>query len=364
VSGASRLGDFRGRDNNFNLLRIIAALLVVAAHAFSTGGPSADPLQHLFDIGSGDLGVDIFFILSGFLVTKSFAGKSLAQFAWARCMRIFPGLWISTVVTVLVAGLFFSDLPPQQFFVSRATLTYFAHNFTMLPGFGAQETLAHVFGRPEVTVNVPLWTLPHELQMYMLLAAVGVTIGLLPRYVAPLAFFGGLAVLLAKVGGIHLLAIDRGRFIAFFFAGSLAYLVRERIVLAGWIAAMLAGVLIGTVLLTSSMLIRQTALVLTLPYLVLWCGYIPRGFIRQWNRLGDYSYGIYIYGFPIQVVLTATGTVSSPVSSFAGTLLFVVPVAVMSWHLLEQHALRIPLPGRRAPVSGKSVSAEPDAVGS
>ena len=360
MSGASRLGDFRGRDNNFNLLRIIAALLVVAAHAFSTGGPSADPMQHFFDIGSGDLGVDIFFILSGFLVTKSFAGKSLPQFVWARCMRIFPGLWTSTVLTVLAAGLFFSDLPPQQFLASRETLTYFAHNFTMLPGFGAQETLAHVFGRPEVTFNVPLWTLPHELQMYMLLAAVGATVGLAPRYIAPLALIGAFAVILAKVGGIHLLAIDRGRFIAFFFAGSLAYLVRERIVLAGWIAAVLAGALIGTVLLTSSMLIRQTALVLTLPYLVLWCGFVPRGVIRQWNRLGDYSYGIYIYGFPIQVALTATGAVSTPASSFACTLLCVVPVAAMSWHFLEQHALRIPLPRWR--MSGKSAPAQTDPV--
>jgi peptidoglycan/LPS O-acetylase OafA/YrhL len=363
LSAASRLSDFRGRDNNFNLLRIVAATLVVAAHAASPGGgPSVDPTQRLFGIGAGDLGVDIFFVLSGFLVTKSFAGKPLAEFAWARVMRIYPGLWTSTVLTVVVAGLFFADIPPQQFFASRDTITYFAHNLTMLPSFGSQSSLPHVFALPDDKFNLPLWTLPHELQMYMLLAAVGTLAGLRARYIGALALFGALCVILAKLGGMHLLTIDRGRFIYFFFTGSLAYVFRQRILLTGWIAMPLLCVVVGSVFATGSMLIREAALALALPYLLLWCAYVPAGFLRLWNRLGDYSYGIYIYGFPVQAALATTGRTGTALSNFVWTMLLVTPIAVASWHLLEQRALRIPFPWARAPK--KSAAAAPDAVGS
>ena len=357
---SSRLADFKGRDNNFNLLRIIAAMLVVAAHAISTGAPGKDPLRSVFDIGLGDLGVDIFFILSGFLVAKSFAGKTPMEFAWARCLRIFPGLWVSTLLTVLVAGIFFADLPPLQFLSSHDTLTYLGHNLTMLPGFGSQATLTHVPGLLDQLFNVPLWTLPHELQMYLLLAVIGIIFGLRPSAIAILALVGAFSVVYVKTGGVHLLNIDRGRFIYFFFTGSFLYSIRERVVLSAWIATAMFCALIGTVLLTTSMLIREAALALALPYLVLWCAYIPRGFIRQWNRLGDYSYGIYIYGFPVQALLSASGAVASPATRFFGTLLFVVPIAVASWHLLEQRALRIPLPTTtRGPVGAGGPSPRP-----
>ena len=362
LASAPRLADFRGRDNNFNLLRIIAATLVVAAHASSPqGGPSVDPVQHLFGIGAGDLGVDIFFLLSGFLVSKSFAGKNPLQFAWARFTRIFPGLWASTVLTVLVAGAFLADIPFWQFLTSRDTLSYFAHNFTMLPGFGSQSSLPHVFPGPDHMFNLPLWTLPHELQMYMVLALVGALLGLRVRYIAPLAILGAVGVISSKLGGPHLFTVDRARFIYFFFVGSLAYVFRRRVVLSGWIASMALAVLVVSVLATSSLLVREAALAVTLPYLLLWCAYIPAGWLRLWNRLGDYSYGIYIYGFPVQVALLTRGFTTTMVGNFVGTMLVVVPIAALSWHLLEQHALRIPLPGSAAP-AGKARAVESQAA--
>jgi peptidoglycan/LPS O-acetylase OafA/YrhL len=65
-----RLGDFRGRDNNFNLIRFLAAALVIWTHAFGLlDRTSFEPVFRTFHLGAGDLGVDIFFVLSGFLVS-------------------------------------------------------------------------------------------------------------------------------------------------------------------------------------------------------------------------------------------------------------------------------------------------------
>ena len=340
-----RLGDFRGRDNNFNLIRFIAATLVIWTHAFGLlDRTSLEPVFHTFGIGAGDLGVDIFFILSGFLVSKSWDGKTLMQFAWARCMRIFPGLWASILVSVLVVALLFTDEPAFRFLTSGSTVAYLAHNATMLPTTGARMTLPHAFAHSGDQFNVPLWTLPYELQMYGLLAVIGITIGLRFQYVAMIAALGVAGVLLDKAGGIHLIEIDRGRFLYLFFAGALAYWLRQHIPLRGWIAGSLLSIVVLTIALTDRYPVRQAVLLLALPYLILWCGLVPRGFLRLWNRLGDYSYGMYIYGCPIQIALISIGVTATTETNFALSMLAVLPIAVASWHLLEAQALRKPMP--------------------
>ena len=61
-----KVGDFRGRDNNFNIIRFLAATMVIWTHAFGLlGYTEFEPVHRIFGIGAGDLGVDIFFVLSG-----------------------------------------------------------------------------------------------------------------------------------------------------------------------------------------------------------------------------------------------------------------------------------------------------------
>jgi peptidoglycan/LPS O-acetylase OafA/YrhL len=357
----TRLGDYRGRDNNFNLIRFLAATLVIWTHAFGLlDRTSFEPVFRTFHLGAGDLGVDIFFVLSGFLVSKSWDGKTLCQFAWARFTRIYPGLWVSILASVLVVSFFFTDEPAIRFLTSGSTVAYLAHNATMLPTMGSRMTLPHAFAHYGDQFNVPLWTLPYELQMYGVLAVVGITGGLRARYIGTLAAIGVAGVLLNKLGGIHILGIDRGRFLYLFFTGSLAYTLRRHIPLRTWLAISLASLVALTIALTHSYAIRQAVLLAALPYLLLWCGLVPRGILRLWNRFGDYSYGMYIYGCPIQIALIATGTATTSGANFLFSMLIALPVAAASWHLLEKHALRKPLPGflafrfprRTAPTAG------------
>lgn len=341
-----RVGDFHGRDNNFNLIRFSAATMVIWTHAFGLlRHTEFEPVHRIFGIGAGDLGVDIFFILSGFLVSKSLNGKIIIQFAWARFLRIYPGLWAATLISVLVVAAFFTNMSAGRFLINPSTLAYVLHNATLLPGLGARLALPHTFHYRNDLFNVALWTLPYELQMYGLLALLSVSLGLRVRYLGLIAASGALSVLMAKIDGLHLLEVDSGRFLYLFFVGSLMYALRARIALRGWIAATGAGLIVLTIALTENQNARQVVLLAVLPYLLLWCGLIPGGWLRYWNRLGDYSYGMYIYACPVQIALIATGVTSTPARNFIFSMLITAPFSVGSWHLLEKRVLHKQLPG-------------------
>ena len=341
-----KVGDFRGRDNNFNLIRLVAATLVIWTHAFGLlQRTTLEPIHRIFGIGAGDVGVDIFFVLSGYLVSKSCDSKSLAEFAWARFLRIYPGLWAAISISVLVVAVFFTDQPMVRFLTSPGTLAYVLHNATLLPTLGARMTLPHALHYPGDEFNVALWTLPYELQMYGLLALLSVVIGLRAWSVSLAVLFGALGVALVEFGGMHLMDVDRGRFLSLFFAGSLIYTLRSRIVLRGWIAAAAVGLIGLTIALTRNEIVRQAVLLVLLPYLLLWCGLIPGGWLRLWNRLGDYSYGMYIYACPIQIALISTGVTSTVEGNFILSMLITAPFAIGSWHFIEKRVLHKPLPG-------------------
>jgi peptidoglycan/LPS O-acetylase OafA/YrhL len=339
----------RGRNNNLNLLRLLAAVGVVYGHAFGIGDHTAEePFFHTFGIGVGDVSVDVFFLISGFLVTKSFVGKNLLQFAWARAMRIYPALWASTIFFILVCGLFFSPLPATEFWSRHSTLSYLSKNVAMLPVWGGQITLPYAFDSSTTEFNTPLWTLPYELQMYVLLTLIGL-VGWLrsPAIGAVIASSGAGLYLADATLGLHLVSLDRGRFFFFFFTGTAAYLARERIPMRSSIFVAAIAAVILAIMLTSSTLIRQAALVFSLPYLVFWLSFIPGGIIRRFNLLGDYSYGIYILASPIQVFLGLRLPDISPIARFALALAAVAPLAALSWHCLERRALGVPLSVRQ-----------------
>jgi peptidoglycan/LPS O-acetylase OafA/YrhL len=335
-----------GRDNNLNLLRFTAATAVVYAHSFGVANRTSDEIFYsIYGIGLGDIGVDAFFVVSGFLVTKSFCSKDLRHFIWARIMRIYPALWVSSLLFVAVVGLFFSPLPTIEFWSRHDTVLYLIKNATMLPRVGAEMRLPFAFDVAQTEFNSSLWTLPLELQMYMLLSVLGI-IGALrfPIILVAVACFGAIGFVGGSFGWFHLLGMDRARFIFMFFCGSSFYLFRKHVSMSGIIAAACVAALAAAAILTSNHVLHRLVLAAVLPFLTLWLSFVPSGPIRRFNQLGDYSYGVYILACPVQFYLADRYSNLSPWGIFALSMMIVVPLAVISWRYIESPALHTPLP--------------------
>jgi peptidoglycan/LPS O-acetylase OafA/YrhL len=329
-----------GRDNNFTLIRIAAASLVLFSHSFllAPGGPYAEPWRATLGLSIGSFAVDVFFVTSGLLVTASLSrSQSIVEFAAARFFRIWPALLAVLFLTVFVLGPVCTSLPLHDYFFQHQTWGYLAHNATLLgdtrlvlPG------VFEVWHKPEV--NVSLWTLPYEVRCYA---------GLLLLWVAAPTrrFFHGavialFAVLLAlHVGslGDHTVEYSPFRLYCLFAAGCALFVMSSYIELS----AVLGLVFLSAVLMSSlSREIFAWVYTLAIPYLVVCSAYIVDGGLRVYNRLGDYSYGVYIFGWPVQQIVVSLCPHLTPLQVFAVAMPVTVGIAVCSWRFVERPSIQ------------------------
>ena len=339
------LGAYVGtRDNNFNLTRFVAAFLVLVSHAFalSTGDPGTEPLRQLLGITPGSVAVDIFFVTSGFLVTASILSRAdIATFVIARALRIYPGLIVAVSLTVLLAGLFFSTLPFADFATARATWSHLLHNVTLV--FGISYQLPGVFETVPYAraVNGSLWTLPFEVRMYAGLAALWWVTWRLCRS-SEHAFAIAATVVALVALGAHFAwqgprYADHGAMLAAaFFTGAAMYAWRRHIPMSWGLFGLCTAVTLASALHRDAFFVAYTLL---LPYMVLFLAHVPAGGIRRFNRLGDYSYGLYIYGFPVQQATVALLPGLGPAGLLAVSAPATLLCAVASWYLVEKRAL-------------------------
>jgi peptidoglycan/LPS O-acetylase OafA/YrhL len=344
-----------GRDNNFNLLRAIAASLVIYSHSFpftrgfdarGLGRYDGDFLYDFSGVESGKFAVQVFFVVSGFLVAQSWEhSRSWRRFAVARFLRIFPGLAVCVLGLALVLGPIFTTLPLGEYLRHSQVWRFIAVDMT-LARVRLEYCLPGVFETNlyRCALNVPHWTLPWEVLMYVALGVFG-TLGLLARRwfmlaatVTTLVVFR-LAVDVRQIADWRLLyPLSFG---CFFFFGTLLWLFRDRLRLDGWLLAIAFAALVIDMGTLQQHWLSRALYIPILAYTVIGLALVPGGFIRQYNRLGDYSYGIYIYGFAVQQAIIALypGLSATPLtlSSLAAVLLFAVP----SWHLLEKRVLAL-----------------------
>jgi peptidoglycan/LPS O-acetylase OafA/YrhL len=340
-----------GRDNNLNAIRMIAASMVLVSHAFpiAIGAGAIEPLAELTGTSLGHYSVAVFFGISGLLIARSFdRRRSMVQFLVARVLRLFPALLVVLVLTV-AAGAWFTALPIGDYLAAAGTWTYVPANLTLAflqyPLPGVFET--NPYGPP---INGSLWTLFYEVACYGGVVILGLLGALRQRWMAAAAMvlvtlfhFAGPAIAAA---GLPLPAAIASRIEAFalltfpFMLGTFAYVWREQIRLSGWVAALLW---VPAAFMSPGSLM-ESWIVFALVYSTFWVGFVPKGALLTYNRLGDYSYGIYIYAFPVQQALAHLVPGISPVANMALAFPVTLVLAVLSWNLIEARALAMVRP--------------------
>lgn len=321
--------------NCLNALRLLFAALVIISHGYTLGAFGAEPHVHKTTLGT--LGVDGFFAISGYLIMRSAQRSGSGRYAWHRALRILPGLWVCLLVTALV----FAPLAPGRYSLGSG-LHYILSNLgvvTVQPEISG--TLMNHPGPSDW--NGSLWTLPHEVACYVLLGVAAAARLLRRRWwlVAVFICLAGVLMLhliparLLYANWHQLMVADFLNFTMFFLAGSLLFLFRDRVPDSGWLVA---GGMITVALALLVMNSPAPVAAVPLAYVVIWLAtHAP---LRSVGRRNDLSYGMYIYGFPIQQLLAAHrvgGVVTFSLLSLFGA----TTAAAASWFMVEQPALTL-----------------------
>ncbi len=333
--------DQGARENNLNFLRLIAASLVTLSHAWPITGTNGEPLASATGLLSlGSLAVDIFFAISGFLIAKSFdRSRNLGHFLKARALRLYPGLLVALLLSVIAIQFLAGTLPNQQFFLNSSTYSYIKNNLL----FNTQFDLPGIFLNNPFpgSVNGSLWTLRYEVAMYLAVTLAGLA-GLLRR---PHCFNGSsipLVILLiaGSLSACKPFGDIPGHAIVMllcFYLGTLMYVNRHYIMLDMRLALALWFI----VWLSRNHPVFHPIYAITLSYSVLLLGFLPRLQLATLSLRNDYSYGIYIYSFPIQQLLAYFQPQFGPWANCSVSYLLVIPLAIASWHLIEKPALTL-----------------------
>ncbi len=364
------LAGYRGLGPGFDFLRLALALTIVFYHVITADGfwaAGTGPVLWFFEYSL----VPMFFALSGFLITASAQRLSLQDFLLNRGLRILPALAVDILICAFIIGPAVTSLPLADYFTDPGFFAYMLNIAGRI-----QLTLPGVFtGNPTVQVNGALWTIPWEINCYIIMSAMiatgvvrrsGISLLLLAAF-----FVTGLAVEqvlpidaadgLPDDTRLQTLFVSRGaQLITAFLCGVVAYQQRGRIPMSrGLLCICIAIALAAMVLLdtrATASVGNRLVLIPALTYITIYAGLsrlpLPRIF-----RGGDYSYGVYLYHVPfIQLAIYLAPSVF--VGSVAGVMLLtlvtdiaVLGVAALSWHFIEKPVLAL----RRYALTGRAV---------
>ena len=349
--------------NNFDLLRLFAAACVLFSHSFVLTG-NLEPLPPGLQLSWSAIGVMMFFAISGFLIARSWAyDPHPLSFAVKRGLRLMPALAVSLLVTALILGPIVTTLPIRAYLSDPATKAYILDNLMLqtnygLPGVFADNTYPNA-------VNGSLWTLPLEVKAYalagilgllglfgrarlaMLLVAAVATLMMVPEIRDALPLGNRLTAMLADIQAraaqIALAAAGAYNvwlrpFATFLIGAALFALARWVPIRWGIAAAVAAAWAAGTAIGGWTSVIAATC---AIPYLTLVLAYRTRHLVGLPARFGDYSYGLYIYAFPVQQALVHFLAPSSGWVLFALATPATLAAAIASWHYIEAPALTL-----------------------
>jgi peptidoglycan/LPS O-acetylase OafA/YrhL len=328
------------RRDNFLLLRLLAASLVIYRHggAMTGGAGFRDFIPWLgWGTDSGKVAVDIFFLVSGFMITGSYLRRRhLTDFLWARMLRIFPAYIFCLTACAFILGAVYTTLPYADYYRNPDVIHYVLQNMKLQSTMIWKLPGVFVDNPQRATINGSIWTLPAEARMYLWVGLLGL-LGVLSR-----RWLGSLVIATLFSIGIFwptnpiLMLPDIYLHVAGMFAlGAICYIYRKKIP-AGWpyflLMAALTFLLRETILYPFAFGLALSQFCFAFAYCIPWYGF---------NRFGDYSYGVYLWGCPMQQTIAHHFPNLPPIGNSLLAFPLALALGVLSWHVIESQALKL-----------------------
>jgi peptidoglycan/LPS O-acetylase OafA/YrhL len=324
--------------NNFDLLRLLGAVLVIYSHSYDIiGKPDQEIINHLTNRtfeGSG-IGLSIFFFISGYFITQSAVlSTNFFLFVKKRVYRIYPALIVLVFLSVFIAGPIFTTLSIRDYFSENSTWLYLYTATGMrirmyLPGVFT----TYPFGN---TFNASLWSIALEIQLYISISIFLLAGILKNKKVYVYISLSIVVVCLMELTFNNNLSFQWMRYlslITLFYLGSFIY------------SSSLNNKHIGLIFLFSFIIYLFARAVIpssntaSLLLIILGLSTYFIGFTKTIKipLHDDISYGLYIYAFPIQqLVFKLSGFNRSIIVNLLGTFILLIPIAYISWYFIEK----------------------------
>ena len=328
---------FVGKHNNLTFIRLLAALTVIYGHTPSiVPGTPADWVTRTTNYAfSGGVAVDLFFLISGFLVTASILKGGVRRYVIARVLRIYPALWVNLILTTFVMGAVLTTLPLGDYLKHREVWSYF---LGLAGTFRGAFFLPGVFeGNADHAINGSIWSVLIEVWLYVVLLVIYLLGILQRRAVFNVVFFVGIVALWSApelTPGIFNNSTSR-HVCLLFCIGAFLYINRDTVPVSPFyllIALFLAGITLGTDRFPYAYVLLLTTFFCTASF------YAQFAWLDRW---GDLSYGVYLYGWPCQQLIAhyfphLTGMQNCIYACTAALI-----CGFLSWHLVEKRAMRL-----------------------
>lgn len=333
--------------NNFDFMRLFAALSVLFSHLFQVAG-YPDPLKSIGYADFSSIGMAVFFSISGYLVTASIASnKNLKIFFTSRFLRIYPAVIIISIITVFIVGPLITKVSLKEYFEEPSTFKFLRNIFI----FGTNYQINSILTENPVkfVVNASLWSLEVELRCYILTALlfvfrilnfrVTVLISLI-CFVIFFYFSNHTELKGEKFFGIkYLELVTHGRFLFFYFVGASLKLSGRKISIK-W--PYVIGFIITAMLVWYLVPYGQLFHIIFLPFVLLWFCLNTKPVFTKFFEKYDFSYGIYLYSYPVQqVYLNYFHDVSNVLAYVSFVLFFSTLCAWLSWRFIEKPCLNL-----------------------
>ncbi|OGO28642.1 MAG: hypothetical protein A2136_07490 [Chloroflexi bacterium RBG_16_54_11] len=350
---------YNTKNNAFDLFRFLLASSIIIFHSYVlTGIQKPDFLAVLTkgQINLAEFAVGGFFAISGFLVTQSlFNSKSVHQYLWKRFLRLFPALLVSLVFSAILIGPFITKLSMRDYFFGSEGVSPWQNIFSniTLSIFNFKYLIRDLFKNNPYpyAVNGSLWTLKHEFASYLLLVVLAF-FGFIKHPKLLIIFSGliGSAYLINHLMGVNLVSkitttwwifnsVEYPYFLEYFWMfllGSIIYIYRKNI----FVNSRLLILLFGLVLISIWAGYFHYAWLIFSPYLIIAIAILLP--LSGFAKYGDFSYGIYVYAFPIQQTIVfllypKINEIQLMLYAFVVTLI----LAIISWNVVEKPALSL-----------------------